>query len=127
MLETKFYKCTKCGNVITVVDPKCPGLSCCGQAMTELKANTSDGAMEKHVPVVTVSGDTVEVNVGSVDHPMENDHYIVWVYVQTDKGGLRKDLLPSEKPHASFTLNGEKAVAVYEYCNKHGLWKKDLQ
>jgi superoxide reductase len=97
---------------------------CCGEEMTALTANTSDGAKEKHVPVVTVSGSTVTVKIGSVDHPMTAEHYIQWVYLETTKGGMRACLNPGDKPEATFELaKGDKAVAAYEYCNLHGLWK----
>ncbi|MCH5290991.1 MAG: desulfoferrodoxin [Treponema sp.] len=125
-MEVKFFKCSRCGQFLTVLDPKCPGVSCCGEPATELKANTSDGAAEKHVPAVTVDGNRVSVNVGSVDHPMADDHYIQWVYVHTENGGQQKNLVPGQKPHADFVLADDKAVAVYGYCNKHGLWVAQL-
>ncbi len=125
-METKFYRCPKCGQVLTIVNPKCPGVSCCGEPLKELKANTTDAAFEKHVPVVAQEGDVLTVTVGSVEHPMEADHYIEWIYVETEKGGQRKNLLPGEKPCAKFVLCDDKALAVYELCNKHGLWKKEL-
>ena len=95
--------------------------------MTELVPNTSDGAGEKHVPVVEVNGNDVVVRVGEVDHPMIPAHFIQWIYVQTNLGGMRKDLTPEVGPTASFKLaEGETVVAVYEYCNLHGLWKTTL-
>jgi len=94
--------------------------------MSELVAGTVDASLEKHVPVVTVDGDTVTVTVGSVAHPMIPEHYIQWVYLQTERGGQRKCLKPGEEPKISFTLNGDKAVAAYEYCNLHGLWKTNI-
>ena len=95
--------------------------------MTELKGNTSDGATEKHVPVVSVDGDKVTVKVGSVDHPMLEEHFIQWIVLETTKGFQKKNLKPGEKPEATFALtDGEKAVAAYEYCNLHGLWKADI-
>lgn len=125
-METKFFKCQRCGNEVIIIDPKCSGLACCGQPMTELKANTSDGAQEKHVPSVTVDGDLLFVQVGSTAHPMDADHYIEWIYVETSNGGLRVNLKPGEAPKAQFALSGAKAVAVYAYCNKHGLWAVKL-
>lgn len=98
--------------------------SCCGKELKELVPNTVDAAQEKHVPVVTVNGNTVHVAVGSTVHPMESDHYIQWIYVQTQHGGQRKVLNSGEKPEADFALTpDDKLIAVYEYCNKHGLWK----
>lgn len=118
----KFYKCLKCGQILEAVVSKCDGITCCGDQVKELKANTTDGAAEKHVPVVEVNGNTVNVKIGSVEHPMEADHWIQFIEIETSKGTQRKNLYPSEKPEASFTLNGETFVKAYEYCNKHGLW-----
>lgn len=125
--DVKFYRCSHCGNIVEkLVDSGVP-VVCCGEAMKELIPNTSDGAGEKHVPVVTVNGDTVTVSVGEVLHPMINEHYIQFVYVQTERGGLRVDLHPAETPVVEFKLTeNDKLVAVYEYCNLHGLWKTAL-
>ena len=98
---------------------------CCGQKMTELTANTTDAAHEKHVPVVEQNGDTVKVAVGSVEHPMLEKHFIQWVCLETEKGSQIKYLKPDAKPEAVFTLNDDKLIAVYEYCNLHGLWKAE--
>ena len=102
-------------------------MMCCGEKMVELVPNTTDAAQEKHVPVATVEGNKVVVNVGSVDHPMLDEHWIQWVYLETDKGGHRKVLNPGEKPNVVFALTeDEKTLAVYEYCNLHGLWVAKL-
>ena len=122
----KFYKCAKCGQVLTSFEPKCDGITCCGESVKELKANTSDGALEKHVPCVEINGDILTAKVGSASHPMEADHWIQWIFVETENGGLQETLHAGEEPKASFALNGKKPLAVYEFCNKHGLWKKDL-
>ena len=119
----KFYVCEHCRNKITFVEDKGVPVMCCGQKMTELVPNTVDAAQEKHVPVVEQDGDRVAVKVGSVEHPMLDVHYIQWIAVETDKGSQIKYLKPDEKPEAVFDLAGEKLVAVYEYCNLHGLWK----
>lgn len=121
----QFFKCKKCGKILEVVNKGCPVVVCCGEEMTELKANTNDGATEKHVPVIEQNGDKVTVKVGSVVHPMEVDHYIQWIEIETDKGIQRKFLNPGEEPKATFTLSGEKLLAAYEFCNKHGLWKSE--
>ena len=122
----KFFKCKKCGKILELVNPGCPVVLCCGEEMTELKANTNDGAVEKHVPVITLNGNLVTVKVGSAAHPMEDDHYIQWITLETDKGILRRFLNPGDAPEADFTLTGEKVLSAYEYCNKHGLWKADV-
>ena len=94
--------------------------------MAELLPNTTDASGEKHVPVIAERGEAVEVTVGSAEHPMLAAHYIMWIVLQTTKGWQKKDLKPGEKPRAFFALTeGEKAVAAYEYCNLHGLWKAD--
>ena len=124
--KVKFYICRHCGNIIGMIYDSGVVPVCCGEKMTELTANTSDGAKEKHVPVITVNGSEVHVAVGSVAHPMEAEHYIQWIYVQTAHGGQRKVLKPGDKPEALFVLaGGDSVIAVYSYCNKHGLWKAD--
>jgi len=122
----KFFKCKKCGKIVEIVKEGCPVIVCCGEEMMEMKANTTDAATEKHVPVVEVSGCEVTVKVGSAVHPMEDDHYIQWIEIETDKGVQRKYLKPAQAPEAKFILADEKLIAAYEFCNKHGLWKKDL-
>ena len=121
----QFFKCLKCGKIIEIVNKGCPVVVCCGDEMKELKANTTDGAMEKHVPVIEQNGNAVTVTVGSVAHPMEADHWIQWIVLETDKGVYRKNPNSGEAPVAKFTLTDEKLIAVYEYCNKHGLWKAE--
>ena len=122
----KFLRCEHCGNMVGVLNDSGVPMICCGEPMKELVPNTTDAANEKHVPVVTVEGDVLKAVVGSVEHPMEEAHYIQFIFVETDKGGHRRVLKPGEKPEAEFNLHGEKPVAVYEYCNLHGLWKKEL-
>lgn len=122
----KFYKCMKCKKIMFEVQGSpCEMLQCCGEPMKLLKAGETDGAAEKHVPVVEASGRTVKVAVGSVEHPMQEEHFIQFVAIETNKGAQIKYLKPAEKPAAEFVLaDGEELVAAYEYCNLHGLWKK---
>ena len=123
----KVFKCAKCGNIITYLNKLGCDVQCCGETMIELIPNTSDGAGEKNVPVVNVNGNTVEVKVGSVEHPMLEVHYIQWIALETTEGIQIKKLKPETKPEAVFALaDGEKPVAAYEYCNLHGLWKTDI-
>lgn len=96
------------------------------ESLAELIPNTSEGAGEKHIPVITVSGDAVTVEVGSVEHPMTEEHYIQWIYLETKKGGQIKYLSPSVSPKAEFTLIDDEVISVYEYCNVHGLWQSVL-
>ena len=123
----RFFVCKHCGNMIGLLHDAGVPMMCCGEKMVELVPNTTDAAQEKHVPVATVEGNKVVVNVGSVDHPMLDEHWIQWVYLETDKGGHRKVLNPGEKPNVVFALTeDEKPLAVYEYCNLHGLWVAKL-
>ena len=126
MCEKKFYICEKCGNIVGMIHSSGAPLVCCGQKMTCLEPGAVEASHEKHIPVVTVEGDTVKVNVGSVNHPMVNEHYIEWVYLETDKGGQRKALKPGDAPEVVFALSDEKPVSVYAYCNLHGLWKAEI-
>ena len=124
-MATKFFKCKHCGNVIVkTVDSGVP-VVCCGEKMEELVANTVDASKEKHVPVVTkVDECTIKVEVGSVAHPMAPEHHISFIYVETENGGIIVHL--KDKPEATFCICNDKPVAVYEYCNLHGLWKVEL-
>lgn len=127
-MSMEFYKCMSCGNFVVFLEPK-TGCTpeCCGKPMTEVVANTTDAAQEKHVPVVSAEDSVVTVKVGSVAHPMMDAHYIQWIILETDKGFQKKDLKPGDEPEAVFALSdGEKAVAAYAYCNLHGLWKADI-
>lgn len=98
---------------------------CCGQPMQELVPGMTDGAAEKHVPVVTVDGAIVRVQIGEVLHPSVEEHYIEWIAIETKEGYQIKDLKPGEAPRAEFVLSDtDEFVAAYEHCNIHGLWKK---
>lgn len=123
----KFYKCETCGNIITKLNDSGVPVVCCGKPMTELVPGAVDAAQEKHVPAVTVSGNKVSVQVGEVEHPMLDEHFIQFIVLETATGFQKKTLKPGDKPAAEFVLaDGEKAVAVYEYCNLHGLWVKEI-
>ena len=126
MCENKFYICEHCGNIIGVIHNAGVPMMCCGQKMTKLEAGVVEASHEKHIPVVTVEGNTVRVNVGSVTHPMSEEHHIAWIYLQTNRGGQRKCLDVTGAPEVTFALADETPVAVYAYCNLHGLWKTDL-
>ncbi len=123
----RFFLCEKCGNLVGVIHSSGVPMVCCGQKMTELVPKSTESGVEKHLPVVTVEGNVVTVNVGSVTHPMSEEHHIGWVYLETEQGGLRRVLAPTDAPVAVFTLGeGERPVAAYAYCNLHGLWKTDI-
>ena len=120
----KFYQCSHCKNIITYVDNKGVPVMCCGEKMQLLVPGTVDAALEKHVPVVEKDGNKVSVKVGSVTHPMLEEHYIVFIAIETKNGSQIKYLKPGEEPAAEFVLaDGDEFVAAYEYCNLHGLWK----
>ncbi len=126
MKNTKFYICAHCGNIVEMVHDAGVSPVCCGEKMDELVPNSVEASGEKHVPAVQVRENVVEVNVGSVNHPMEEVHWIEWVQLVTDKGSYRKHLNPGQAPNVKFLLVEEKPVAVYAYCNLHGLWKTEL-
>ena len=126
MKNAKFYICPHCRNIAEMVYDTDIPLHCCGDQMEVLVPGSVDASVEKHVPDVKISKGLVEVNVGSVNHPMEEVHWIEWVQIITDQGSYRKWLNPGEAPNVKFLLDGEKPLAVYAYCNLHGLWKKEL-
>ena len=116
-------------NVIQVLmcDEK-ESFSCCGKPMKKLKPNTTDGAAEKHKPVIEVNGNEVTVKVGSIFHPMTEEHSIGWIYLQTARGGQHVYLTPNHDPVATFCVpEGDTPLAAFAFCNLHGFWKTDLQ
>lgn len=126
-MSLKFYQCKECGSVFMKLYDGHAGNAPEGGKMVELVANSEDAAREKHVPAVTVDGSKVEAVVGSVEHPMTDGHYITMVVLETEKGYQVAELSPADEPRATFAVaEGDKPVAVYEYCNKHGLWKADI-
>ena len=122
-MKTKFYICRRCGNLVGMVHDSGVPMICCGEKMEALVPNTVEASGEKHLPVAVMDGNVLRVHVGSVDHPMLPEHFIEWVYVQTDQGGQRKALKPGDAPEVSFCLGDDK---VYAYCNLHGLWMTEL-
>ena len=126
MCDNKFYICEHCGNIVGMIHNAGVPMMCCGQKMTKLEAGVVEASHEKHIPVVTVEGNTVRVNVGSVTHPMSEEHHIAWVYLQTNRGGQRKCLDVTGAPEVTFALADETPVAVYAYCNLHGLWMAEI-
>lgn len=126
MCETRFFICRHCGNVVGLIQDAGVPMKCCGEKMELMIPGTVDASVEKHTPVVEVDGDIVKVSVGSVIHPMSEEHNIRWVYLQTEKGGQRKCFRPDEEPKAVFAVVDDKPVAVFAYCNLHGLWKTDI-
>lgn len=122
----KFYICENCGKIVEVVSETETVELCCGNDMKELIPGTSDGAFEKHVPVVTKQDNQILVQVGSVEHPMIEAHYIEWIVIETKKGSQKVSLSHTDEPKAEFVLaDGDEFVAAYAYCNLHGLWKSE--
>lgn len=126
--EQKFYYCAICGKIIGMIkDPAKVPTICCGEPMTEITANTVDASYEKHLPVVAVDKNIINVEIGGVLHPMTKEHHIEWAYLQTEKGGQRKCFKIGDEPKVSFSVVDDKAIAVYAYCNLHGLWKTAIK
>lgn len=126
--KPKFYACETCKTVIEVISNDKQEYSCCGVKLKKLVPNTSEGAQEKHLPVVEQNGNTITVKVGSVLHPMTEEHSIEWVYLETKKGCQRVYLCADAKPQATFTLAEDDApIAAYAFCNLHGFWKVDIE
>lgn len=122
MKELRVYRCETCGKSFVMIRKSgCPTM-CCGNEMKLLEPNTTDAAVEKHVPVVTREGNVLTVSVGTVEHPMTEEHYIEYVILESENGFRLEHLKPTDKPEVRF-LADEKVEAVYAYCNLHGLWK----
>jgi len=120
--KMQIYKCEVCGNIVEVLHGGKGELVCCNEPMKLFKENTVDAAKEKHVPVIKRDGDMVKVKVGSVDHPMEEKHYIEWIQIVDGDVAYRKFLKPGDAPEAEFCVSS-KDIYAREYCNIHGLWK----
>lgn len=132
LLEIKKCECgCDCSNECNCKDCNCENCKCenckCNSNIELLNAKTADTSVEKHVPVVNIDGENVEVVVGSTLHPMEEKHYIEYIILETEKGAYVRYLNPGDEPKANFVLaKDEKVKAAYEYCNIHGLWKNEL-
>ena len=123
-MKQQFYTCRHCGNIMAMICDAGVPVQCCGEKMHRLEPGTTEASGEKHIPVYIQEGNTVHVSVGSVEHPMTEEHHIVFVYVETENGGIRVDL--TDKPEAVICTCNSNPTAVYEYCNLHGLWKTEL-
>ena len=126
-MKQKFFRCAHCGNIVAVVKESGVPIVCCGEKMGEIIPSSTDASIEKHVPVIEIRDNVVEVRVGSVEHPMTPEHFIEWISISTTKGNQRKVLNPTDKPVARFALlEGESVVSAYAYCNLHSLWKQEV-
>ncbi len=126
-MKDRFFVCRQCGNLCALCKDSGVPIKCCGQNTEALVPNTTDGAAEKHVPVVEIKNGAIHVKIGEISHPMIEQHFIEWIYIETEKGCQKRVLKPGDAPEAVFCIGEDKPVAVYEYCNIHGLWKKDVK
>lgn len=123
--NVKFYICPICGNQIGLIKDSGVPVVCCGKNMELMKANTTDGAVEKHVPVYEKVEDEIVVHVGEVEHPMQKDHYIMWIALVSDNKSSRVTLYPEQETATRFKYIPNSTI--YAYCNKHGLWKAEVK
>ncbi len=126
-MKEKFYICRHCGNLIGMLHNAGVPMICCGQKMEAIVPNTTEAATEKHLPVVHIEDGAIHVNIGEVNHPMTKEHFIEWLYVETENGGQRRILHPGDAPEATFCIGEDKPIAVYAYCNLHGLWMTEIK
>lgn len=123
----KFFRCMHCGNLVELIEDHKVPMICCGEEMTELTPGVTDGAAEKHVPMIETNGSEVTVTISSTIHPMTKEHHIVWILLQTEQGVMRKHLEVTDAPVATFQLSPkDRVIAAYEYCNLHFLWKAEV-
>lgn len=124
-MKQSFYLCRRCGNLAVLLRDRGVPLFCCGEAMEELRDGVSGASGEKHLPVCRVEGDRIHVTVGAVEHPMDDDHYIEWIALESSRGIQIVHLRPGDRPEADFTLTaGDRMEGVYAFCNQHALWRK---
>ena len=122
--NVRFYKCEVCGNIIGLIDGNMERVKCCGKEMVQMEANTTDAAVEKHVPTYKKVEDEIVVSVGEVEHPMEKEHYIMWIAQVTDNRTTRVRLYPEQSTETRFPYI--PGSTLYAYCNKHGLWMSKI-
>ena len=120
--KLQIYKCAVCGNIVEVLHGGVGQLVCCGKPMELLDEKTADATTEKHVPVIEKIDGGYKVKVGSVAHPMQQEHYIEWIELLADGKAYRQFLEPGMEPEAIFNVEAD-SVSAREYCNIHGLWK----
>lgn len=122
----KFFKCPICGNIIISKEGKTS--SCCHNELIEIKANTSEAATEKHIPIVNMEKNIITIAVGEIPHPMTEEHYIQWIYIVTNLREIKYNLKPNDKPEVKLTLEKNEILKeVYSYCNLHSLWLNELE
>ena len=126
MNQNKFFYCRHCGNLVEMIHSAGVPMVCCGEKMDPLPLNDPKASAEKHLPVASLKDGILHVKIGMVPHPMETEHYIRWVYVQTKTRSFRRDLLPGQPPETEVWVGDDRPLAVYAYCNIHGLWMTAL-
>lgn len=125
MKDINYYRCPVCGNVIEVVNGDVSRVRCCGRELELLNSNVVDASLEKHVPVYEIDGNEIVVKVGDIIHPMEEKHYITFISLVTNDRVIHVELKPGNEPIVRFPY--VKGSIIYEYCNLHGLWKKEVE
>lgn len=125
--QPDFYKCSACGNVVDIIEDSGKDITCCGKKLEKLEPNVVEASAEKHLPVAEIDGDIITVRVGTVEHPMVDEHFIKWVSVMSANRVQRVFLAPHQKPEAVFNVPEEGEISVYEFCNIHGLWMIKLK
>ena len=123
--NVRFYECPICGNIIGLIEGDMEHIKCCGNAMNKMTANTIDASVEKHVPIYEKVEDEIVVRVGEVEHPMEKEHYIMWIAQVTENKTTRVKLYPEQGTETRFAYI--PGSIIYAYCNKHGLWKTEVK
>lgn len=125
-MKRKFLICKHCGNLVEMIEDSSVNITCCGEVMEEIVANTTEAATEKHIPVYTENENEVTITVGETIHPMEENHYIKWIHLETNKGNYHFNLKPGMEPMIKFKKDeNETILKIYAYCNLHGLWKNE--
>ena len=119
--NVKFYQCEICGNMIGLIEGDIKNITCCEMVMNKMEANTTDASLEKHVPVYEKVEDELLIKVGEIEHPMEKEHYIMWIAQVTQNKTTRVKLYPEQSTETRFPYI--PGSTIYAYCNKHGLWK----
>ena len=119
----ELYRCEVCGNIVEVVNEGATSLVCCGEPMIKLEAKTEDQGREKHVPVVEETDSGIKVKVGSIEHPMEDGHYIKFIEILLNDRIIRKELKPGQAPEVKYCATKSDVIEVREFCSIHGLWK----
>lgn len=126
-MKRRFLICKACGNLIEMINDSGVTPICCNKDMEEIVANTTEAATEKHIPIIEINDNIATITVGEILHPMTEEHYISWIYLETNQGIKKVDLKPNDEPKAKFSLlSDEKVISAYAYCNLHSLWKKEM-